>query len=131
MNARNIVVVNNILAIVWEDGHESYYEFEPLRRACPCALCKGETNVLAEYTLHNLSDADFTYSGPAIDADNVILAALAPQFGYNPSDANYFIKFRNPVFSFFTAERLLILYSEKGIDGVKNEVQKLRDQGIL
>ena len=91
----------------------------------------GQTNVLAEYTLHNLSDADFTYSGPAIDADNVILAALAPQFGYNPSDANYFIKFRNPVFSFFTAERLLILYSEKGIDGVRNEVQKLRDQGII
>jgi hypothetical protein len=91
----------------------------------------GQTNVLAEYCLHNLSDADFTYSGPAIDADNVILAALAPQFGYNPTDANYFIKFRNPVFSFFTAERLLILYSEKGIDGVEDEVQKLRAQGII
>src|ERR1700741_1318812 len=33
----------------------------------------GQTNVLAEYTLHNLSDADFTYSGPAIDIDNVLL----------------------------------------------------------
>ena len=32
----------------------------------------GQTNVLAEYTLHNLSDADFTYSGPAVDAVNVI-----------------------------------------------------------
>jgi hypothetical protein len=92
----------------------------------------GQTNVLAEYTLHNLSDADFTYSAPAVDADNVILAAIAPSFGYNPADtANYYIKFRNPVFSFFTAERLLILYSEKGIDEVKEQVQKLRDQGII
>jgi hypothetical protein len=91
----------------------------------------GQTNVLAECTLHNLSDADFTYSGPAVDIDNVILAVLAPEFGYSTSDANYFIKFRNPVFSFFTAERLLILYSEKGIDGVRSEVKKLRDAGIV
>jgi hypothetical protein len=91
----------------------------------------GQTNALAEYTLHNLSDADFTYSGPAVDIDNVILAVLAPEFGYSTSDANYFIKFRNPVFSFFTAERLLILYSEKGIDGVRSEVKKLRDAGIV
>ena len=91
----------------------------------------GQTNVLAEYTLHNLSDADFTYSGPAVDIDNVILQALAPEFGYNPSAATYLSKFRNPVLSFFTAERLLILYSEKGIDGVKTEVQKLRAEGVL
>jgi len=91
----------------------------------------GQTNVLAEYCLHNLSDADFTYSGPAVDIDNFILAALAPEFGYNPTDANYFIQFRNPVFSFFTAERLTILYSEKGIDGVRTEIKKLRAEGIL
>lgn len=46
---KNIEVVNNILAIAWDDGHESYFDFETLRRACPCALCKGETNVLVEY----------------------------------------------------------------------------------
>jgi hypothetical protein len=91
----------------------------------------GQTNVLAEYTLHNLSDADFSYSGPAVDADNVILSVLAPEFGYSPADAGYFIKFRNPVFSFFTAERLLILYSAKGIEGVRTEVKKLRAQGII
>jgi hypothetical protein len=91
----------------------------------------GQTNVLAEYTLHNLSDADFSYSGAAVDADNVILSVLAPEFGYSPADAGYFIKFRNPVFSFFTAERLLILYSAKGIEGVRTEVKKLRAQGII
>jgi hypothetical protein len=91
----------------------------------------GQTNVLAEYTLHNLSDADFTYSGPAVDAVNVILQEIAPQFGIAPSDTNYLNKFRNPVLSFFTGERLLIIYSEQGTAGVVSEVQKLRDAGII
>ena len=91
----------------------------------------GQTNVLAEYTLHNLSDADFTYSGPAVDIDNVLLQSIAPQFGINPADPNYDLIFRNPVFSFFTAERLTIIYSEQGIGGVKKSVQKLRDAGII
>jgi hypothetical protein len=91
----------------------------------------GQTNVLAEYTLHNLSDADFTYSGPAVDIDNVLLQSIAPQFGINPTDPNYNLIFRNPVLSFFTAERLCIIYSDQGIGGVKRAVQKLRDAGIL
>jgi hypothetical protein len=91
----------------------------------------GQTNVLAEYTIHNLSDADFTYSGPAVVAVNVLLQSVASQFGYSSSDANYFWKFRNPVLSFLTAERLLILYSEQGIGGVVSEVEKLRDRGII
>jgi hypothetical protein len=94
-------------------------------------IAGGQTNVLAEYTLHNLSDADFTYSGPAIDIDNLLLQEIAPHFGYNSTDPSYFIKFRNPVLSFFTAERLLMIYSEKGIEGVRGEVQKLRDAGVL
>jgi len=91
----------------------------------------GQTNVLAEYTLHNLSDADFTYSGPAVIAVNTVLQELAPQFGYNPADPNYLLSFRNPVFSFLTAERLMIIYSEKGTDGVRAEVQKVRDAGAI
>jgi DUF971 family protein len=46
---KNIEVVNNILAIAWDDGRESFFDFETLRRACPCASCKGETNVMVEY----------------------------------------------------------------------------------
>jgi DUF971 family protein len=48
MTPKNIAIVNNVLAVAWDDGHESYYEFETLRRACPCALCQGETNVMTE-----------------------------------------------------------------------------------
>ena len=91
----------------------------------------GQTNVLAEYTLHNLSDADFTYSGPAVDAVNVLLQSIAGQFGYNPAEPSYNLKFRNPVLSFFTGERLLIIYSKEGIDGVIKDVQELRERGII
>lgn len=30
------------LAIVWEDGHESYLEAPMLRKSCPCAGCRTE-----------------------------------------------------------------------------------------
>jgi hypothetical protein len=91
----------------------------------------GQTNVLVEYTLHNLSDADFTYSGPAVDAVDVLLQSIAPQFGFHASDPNYLNEFRNPVLSYFTGERLLILYSNGGIETVLNEVQKLRKVHII
>lgn len=31
------------LAIDWQDGHISFYPLTHLRRACPCAGCKGES----------------------------------------------------------------------------------------
>ena len=34
------------LAIKWEDGRESFITLETLRRACPCAGCKGEADVM-------------------------------------------------------------------------------------
>jgi len=91
----------------------------------------GQTNVLAEYTLHNLSDADFTYSAPAVDAVNVLLQSIAPQFGFSASDPNYLNEFRNPVLSYFTGERLLIIYSNGGISAVTDQVQKLRKAHII
>jgi DUF971 family protein len=34
------------LAIKWEDGSESFIPLEKLRRACPCAGCKGERDIM-------------------------------------------------------------------------------------
>jgi DUF971 family protein len=42
----NIQQIGNELAIRWSDGIESYIELEQLRRACPCAACGGEPDVL-------------------------------------------------------------------------------------
>lgn len=34
------------LAIAWTDGAETFLDLERLRRACPCASCGGEPDVL-------------------------------------------------------------------------------------
>ena len=92
----------------------------------------GQTNLLAEYSLHNLSDADFVLSIPAVTIDQTILQALAPEFGYNPKDiSTYNNGFRNPVLAYLSAERLLIIYSRKGLNGVRDEIQKLRQRQII
>jgi DUF971 family protein len=38
--------VGDELAIVWEDGTESYLKLADLRRLCPCAGCAGERDLL-------------------------------------------------------------------------------------
>jgi len=42
----NVQQIGNELAIQWNDGTESYLNLELLRRACPCAACGGEPDVL-------------------------------------------------------------------------------------
>ena len=46
MRPTDIQTLGNELAIKWDDGSESYIPLEKLRRACPCAGCKGERDVL-------------------------------------------------------------------------------------
>jgi len=46
MKPANIQILGNELAIAWDDKSESYITLEKLRRACPCAYCSGETDVL-------------------------------------------------------------------------------------
>jgi DUF971 family protein len=38
--------IGDVLAIKWDDHHESFIPLASLRRACPCAGCKGETDVM-------------------------------------------------------------------------------------
>ena len=42
----NIQIIGNELAIVWEDGPESFLTLEALRLACPCAACCGEPDAM-------------------------------------------------------------------------------------
>ena len=42
----NIQQIGHELAISWNDGSESYLDLQFLRRACPCAACGGEPDVL-------------------------------------------------------------------------------------
>ncbi len=107
----------------------------PLRRLGEVnlnAALPSQTNMLAEYPLHTLSDADFVATEPAVSIDQVILKTLAPEFGFDPSQIGaYNNGFRNPVFSFLTAERLFIIYGNSGLDGVRVEINNLRQRGII
>jgi DUF971 family protein len=49
---QDIQHIGNEVAVKWSDGQESYFTLEELRRACPCAGCKGETDVMGN--LHRL-----------------------------------------------------------------------------
>jgi hypothetical protein len=89
-------------------------------------------NLLNEYTTHNLSDADFTFTGPAVTEAQLLLASLAPRFGYDPADAaRYNTKYRNPALAYLRGERLTLVFRHGGIDAVAAEVQRLRTLGVL
>lgn len=45
MQIQFLDVLGSELAVVWDDGHESYYPLEALRRHCPCAHCAGEPDL--------------------------------------------------------------------------------------
>ena len=34
------------VAVKWDDGSESFIPLKTLRRACPCAGCKGEVDIM-------------------------------------------------------------------------------------
>ncbi|MBL69738.1 MAG: hypothetical protein CMO66_00945 [Verrucomicrobiales bacterium] len=46
MNLADVQVIGSNLALKWSGGREQFIELEVLRRACPCASCAGETDVL-------------------------------------------------------------------------------------
>lgn len=46
MKPLDIQQIGRELAIKWADGSESFLTLESLRRACPCAGCKGETDIM-------------------------------------------------------------------------------------
>jgi DUF971 family protein len=46
MRPTDIQHIGQELAIKWDDGSESFIPLEKLRRACPCAGCKGEMDVM-------------------------------------------------------------------------------------
>lgn len=46
MRPNDIQTIGNDLAIKWSDGTESFISLEDLRRHCPCAGCKGETDIM-------------------------------------------------------------------------------------
>jgi DUF971 family protein len=48
MQPVDIQPIGEELAIKWADGTETFIRLDALRRACPCAGCKGEVDVMGK-----------------------------------------------------------------------------------
>ena len=57
----NIQQIGNELAIRWNDGSESYLDLQFLRRACPCAACGGEPDLLGNILRPNVTYSDNSF----------------------------------------------------------------------
>ena len=59
MRAVDVQHIGQELAIKWEDGSESFIPLEKLRRACPCAGCQGEADIMGH--LHKGPEQPLTH----------------------------------------------------------------------
>jgi len=46
MKLTDLQVIGEELALKWDDGAEAFIRLDALRRACPCAECQGERDVM-------------------------------------------------------------------------------------
>src|SRR4051812_50183935 len=74
LEIKDVQLIGNELAIRWSDGVESYLPLERFRRACPCASCGGEPDVLG-----NISRPDVVYTSSSFElAGWQLIGGLAP-----------------------------------------------------
>jgi DUF971 family protein len=83
LELKNVQLIGNELAVLWNDGLESYLPLERFRRACPCAACGGEPDVLG-----NISRPDVVYTPASFELSGWQLVggyALQPRWldGHN------------------------------------------------
>ncbi len=79
----NIQPIGAELAIAWSDGVESYLPLEALRRACPCAACGGEPDVMGHVVRPTVSytAASFELRGFAVVGGYAVQPAWADGHG--------------------------------------------------
>ena len=83
----NIQQIGDELAIVWNDGMESYFNLEMLRRACPCAACGGEPDVLGHVSRPHVNYTDKSFQ--LVGFDLVGGYALQPRWADAHSSGIY------------------------------------------
>ena len=87
LELKNVQLIGEELALLWADGTESFFPLERLRRACPCASCGGEPDVLG-----NISRPDVSYSDKSFELVGWQLIggyALQPRWGDGHSTGLY------------------------------------------
>ena len=73
MRPLDIQPIGDQLAIKWDDGTESFVSLEKMRRACPCASCAGETDIMGN-----------VYKGPKreLGPESIRIVRIASVGGY-------------------------------------------------
>lgn len=82
-----VQVIGDEFAISWNDGDETFLRLEFLRRACPCAACGGEPDVLG-----NIMRPEVTYSSASFELrgwEFVGGYAIQPRWGDGHSTGIY------------------------------------------
>jgi DUF971 family protein len=51
----DIQQIGQELAIKWDNGEESFISLQKMREECPCAVCKGEVDVMGHLHIGPLS----------------------------------------------------------------------------
>ena len=79
----HIQQIGSELAIAWSDGAESYLPLDAMRRACPCAACGGEPDVLGHVIRPQVSHTpqSFVLSGFQIVGGYALQPAWADGHG--------------------------------------------------
>jgi DUF971 family protein len=79
----HIQQIGSELAIAWSDGAESYLPLDALRRACPCAACGGEPDVLGHVVRPQVmhTPQSFILSGFAVVGGYALQPAWADGHG--------------------------------------------------
>jgi DUF971 family protein len=97
----NIQQIGRELAIQWNDGTESYLDLQFLRRACPCAVCGGEPDVLGNIMRPNVSYSDnsFDLTGFEMVGGYAIQPRWADGHGTGIYSFQYLRRLSNPVTS--------------------------------
>ena len=85
----NIQQIGDELAIAWSDGTESFLKFEMLRRACPCAACGGEPDVLGNVSSRQRGITYTDQSFQLVGFDLVGGYALQPRWADGHSSGIY------------------------------------------
>lgn len=79
LEPKALQLIGQELAISWNDETESYLPLERMRRACPCASCGGEPDVLG-----NVIRPSVTYTAKSFELRSWNLVggyALQPTWG--------------------------------------------------
>jgi len=70
---KTVETIGDELAILWEDGGETYLKLSDLRRLCPCAGCAGERDLFGRL---------MTAPPKPLTTESFRLAGSAPVGGY-------------------------------------------------